>query len=100
MPKMPLRENDAQLESEIIQTLLAGLKDYRPDLHYPESHSDMQACVRGLLCMYEIKRRPLAVSLKYKCPNCEGLGHLVTKADKGSRELKTCDECNGKGYIE
>jgi len=54
-----------QLESNIIETLLAGHKEWRPDLAYPESHSDMQGAVRGLLRMFEVKRRPIAVELQY-----------------------------------
>jgi hypothetical protein len=54
-----------QLEADIIETLIAGHHMWRPDLNYPESYSDMQGAVRGLLKMYEVKRRPLAVKLEY-----------------------------------
>ena len=40
---------------------MAGHHQYRPDLSYPESHSDMSAAVRALLRMYEVKRRPIAL---------------------------------------
>ncbi len=56
---------DAQLEREIIETLVAGHKEWRPDLDYPQSFSDMQAAVRGLLQMYEVKRRALPAKLEY-----------------------------------
>lgn len=61
MSKSRLKPEFQSLETEIIETLLAGHKECRPDLSYPESHSDMQAAVRGLLVMFEIKRRPLAL---------------------------------------
>src|SRR5271154_7149609 len=65
MPKRMLKQADSILESEIIETLIAGHKEWRPDLAYPESHSDMQGAVRGLLRMFEVKRRPVAVELEY-----------------------------------
>lgn len=66
MPKRSLAEPFSTLESEIIETLIAGHKEWRPDLGYPESHSDMQGAVRGLLRMFDVKRRPIAIELKYK----------------------------------
>lgn len=63
MPKQRLK--DWQLENDIIETLIAGHKEWRPDLSYPESHSDMQGAVRGLLRMFEVKRRPLPKELEY-----------------------------------
>jgi hypothetical protein len=101
MTKSTLSNDQATLESQLIETLLAGLHDYRPDLHYPESHSDMQACVRGLMRMFEIERRPLVVPLKVKCHRCEGVGELITKSnDQGTyRESERCTLCRGRGYI-
>lgn len=64
MPKQRLK--DHQLENDIIETLIAGHKEWRPDLEYPESYSDMQGAVRGLLQMYEVKRRPLPAKLEYE----------------------------------
>lgn len=46
MPKPQLAPDLDILERQLIETLLAGLKEWRSDLKYPESHSDMQACVR------------------------------------------------------
>ena len=66
MAKAQLRADLAQLEADIIETLVAGHKEWRPDLAYPESHSDMQAAVRALLRMFEIKRRPIAIDLEYR----------------------------------
>lgn len=63
MPKPPLREPFHTLEGQVIETMLAGLAKYRPDLRYPASHSDMMACARGLLRMFEVRRRPLAIEL-------------------------------------
>lgn len=80
MPKPSLREPYASLEIEIIETLLAGHHEWRSDLAYPESHSDMQGAVRGLLRMFDVKRRPLALPVREmlsehdkncKCSRCE-----------------------------
>lgn len=65
MPKPNLAEPYATLEGWIIDTLLAGHKEWRPDLAYPQSHSDMQGAVRGLLRMFEVKRRLLPLDLPY-----------------------------------
>lgn len=61
MPKPRLRPEYSALEGEIIETFLAGHHEWRPDLAYPESHSDMQGGARALLRMFEIKRRPVAL---------------------------------------
>ena len=66
MPKRSLSHEYAALESQIIETLIAGHKEWRPDLSYPESHSDMQGAVRGLLRMFEVKRRVLPFDLPYE----------------------------------
>ncbi len=79
MPKPDLREPYAALENEIIHTLIAGHKEWRPDLDYPESYSDMQGAVRGLLRMFEVKRRPLAIPIK----------ELLSEHDRGC----TCSLC-------
>lgn len=98
MPKPPLEAKQSVLEHELIETMIAGLKVWRSDLSYPESYSDMQACVRGLLIAFDIKRNPLPSPLKIVCSSCEGLGHLVTKAEGHYRELTDCVECHGNGY--
>ncbi len=61
MPKPRLKPKYQQLETEILDTMEKGLKEWRPDLHYPESRSDMQGCIRPVLRMFEIKRRPIAL---------------------------------------
>jgi len=68
MPKRSLKSPADQLEADIIATLLAGHHEWRPDLGYPESHSDMQGAVRGLLRMFDVKRRPIAIELEYADP--------------------------------
>lgn len=68
MAKRSLSPELAQLECDIIETLIAGHKEWRPDIDYPESHSDMQGAVRGLLRMFEVKRRALPFTLEYKVP--------------------------------
>lgn len=57
MAKPSLKPPFAELESEMIRTFLAGHQQWRPDLGYPESHSDMQAGMRALLKRYEITAR-------------------------------------------
>lgn len=66
MPKPPLKEPFATLESDMIASGMASFKKWRPDLHYPQSHSDMEAFVRGILQMFEIKRSPLPIKLEYE----------------------------------
>jgi hypothetical protein len=66
MPKQKLVEPLHTLECQIIETLLAGHKEWRPDLAYPESHSDMQGAVRALLMMFDVKRLPISRELKYE----------------------------------
>lgn len=100
MAKPFLIDEDAKLESELIATMLAGLKEWRPDLDYPESHSDMQGCVRAVLRMFKIERRPLPAPLRIKCHGCDGLGDLITKVEPGYRERKTCPVCKGKRHLE
>jgi len=96
MAKSQLSEPFNTLESEIIETLLAGHKQWRPDLSYPESHSDMQGAVRGLLRMFEVKRRPLPMRLTYPCRSCEGLGHLRSS----EIDQTICPACKGKRVVE
>lgn len=64
MPKADLKSEFEMLENQIIDTLIAGHKQYRPDLDYPESYSDMQGAVRGLLQMFDVKLRALPRSMK------------------------------------
>jgi hypothetical protein len=67
MPKPGLKSvAETLLVNDIIETLIAGHKQWRPDLSYPESHSDMTGAVYGLLSKYEIKLRPLPKFLEYK----------------------------------
>ena len=98
MPKPSLSPPYDALERDIIETLLAGLKEWRPDLAHPESHSDMQGCVRALLVMYDVKRRPLPLKLPSPCPDCEGLGQF-TRMEGGVPYRTTCPKCEyGKVY--
>ncbi len=66
MAKASLAEPFFTLEHEIVETLIAGHKEWRPDLAYPESYSDMQGAVRGLLRMFDVKRLPISRELIYK----------------------------------
>ena len=90
MPKPDLIPEQAILETQMIETMLAGLHNWRPDLGYPESHSDLQACARGLMAMFEIKRRPLPVTLDSPCAACLGTGYFVLS----QFERKVCPKCH------
>jgi hypothetical protein len=63
MPKPILKPDAEKLCHDIIETFLAGHKQWRPDLSYPESHSDMMAGAHALIQMFDIKRRPIAIEL-------------------------------------
>lgn len=62
MPKPSLKPEFRSLEHDMIATLKAGLAEWRPDLSGPESTSDWQGAVRGLLKMYVVERRPIGLS--------------------------------------
>lgn len=100
MPKRKLIKEQALLESRMIQTMIAGLKKYRPDLGYPESVSDMQACVRGLMEMFDIKDSPLPNGLKYSCGTCKEAKTIPASFhnDNSPSHLVSCPNCKGKGY--
>lgn len=68
MPKPTLKPEFHQLSHDIIETLLAGHREWRSDLAYPESYSDMQGCVIALLRMFDVKRRPIALEYKDLLP--------------------------------
>ncbi len=97
MPKPRLIPEQEILQREVIACLIAGLKQYRPDLHYPESHSDMSACVMNLMEMFDISRRSEPKPLEMNCHGCDGLGILITVCSDngGYRESKTCPVCKG-----
>ena len=59
MAKPTMKPEFMALEEEILVTFLAGHHVYRPDLAYPESHSDMHGGIRALLLKFDIKLRPL-----------------------------------------
>lgn len=63
MPKPTLLPEYEKLAHDIVETFMAGHKQYRNDLPYPQSHSDMMAGAHALIQMFEIKRRPLAIDL-------------------------------------
>lgn len=65
MAKRTLAPDLAALEDDITKTLLAGLHHFRPDLAYPQSHSDMDGMVRALLQEFEVVRRPAFQPLRY-----------------------------------
>lgn len=61
MSKPHLREPFATLANEIALTMIAGLHEYRPDLNYPESASDLRGCIDALLRRFNVT--PLAIPL-------------------------------------
>ncbi len=61
MAPQTLKEPYHTLEAQIIETMLAGSSGY----DYPKSVSDMRYCVRNLLKMFDVRRRPLSISLPY-----------------------------------
>jgi hypothetical protein len=61
MPKPMLREPFASLEADLIETMIGGLHEYRSDLSYPESHSDMAGCIRAVLRKYDLKLRAVVL---------------------------------------
>ena len=99
MPKPPLIKDDAILEHDLIQSLIAGLHEWRSDLSYPESYSDWQACVRGILKMFEVQRRPVAAPLRIECGLCRGIGELRHKEPNQILYVTSCSDCDGRGYI-
>lgn len=100
MSKPKLQAPLDALESDVIETLLTGLKEWRADLRYPESHSDMQGCVRALLRMYEVKRRPIALSaLPLDCVLCGGKKQVLALVNNDPMVRKTiaCPTCTTIG---
>jgi hypothetical protein len=59
MPPRKLAEPMRTLEDEIIATMTY-------DNHEPKSVSDWKYCVRNLLKMFDVQRRPVSVELKYE----------------------------------
>lgn len=100
MPKPHLAEPMATLESQIIATLLEGLHQWRPDLSYPESHSDMSGCVRNLLRMFKVERALSPIPLRYPCGDCHATGCSELKASRGVSESTTCETCGGRRWVE
>lgn len=100
MPKPQLNNEDAALEQDIIEVLLAGLKEWRPDLQYPQSHSDMSGCVRNMMRLFDIKRRSIVRPLRLHCHRCMGIGEYRHWPEPHSLVVKECPDCKGKGYKE
>ena len=63
MPKAKLKEPYWTLEHEMKATFMAAFNGSRPDLQYPKSASDVQAGIRGILRMFEVKRSALPINL-------------------------------------
>lgn len=93
MPKSDLTPEDRILEKELIETFLAGHKQYRPDLAYPESHSDMQGGMRAVMEHFEITRRPIARQLKAHCDICGGSKRVLKNPESKDYHFIQCPEC-------
>lgn len=85
MSKRQLAEPLHTLEKQIIETLFASHHEWRKDLAYPESYSDMQGAVRGLLRMFEVKRLPIARELEYPVLAPDAEERSDTRRDDGAR---------------
>jgi hypothetical protein len=61
MPKPALTAHFDDLEQRLLAALRTGLREWRPDLDYPESTSDMQGAIRGVLKTFYVvpRERPL-----------------------------------------
>lgn len=71
MAKSSMKPEFEALEQAILETFIAGHREARPDLPYPESTSDMQSGIRALLVMFDIKRRPIALEWKELYPKVD-----------------------------
>lgn len=102
MPKPHLLPEYAALEREIIETFLAGHHEWRPDLPYPESHSDMSGGARALMRMFEIKRRPVALDrgeIVHPKSRCGGPCCATEATDVCEMcEAKACPNPDHPGY--
>lgn len=100
MPKPDLIYEDEQLVSDLIKTFIEGHKQYRPDLGYPESHSDMKGGMMALLRMFKIERRGIAIPNKIKCHHCHGRGKFETMVNNDPNHVNVsyCGMCNRQGY--
>ena len=69
----PTRKPEFQaLESAMIETFLAGHHEYRPDLDYPQSHSDISGGMRALLRRFDIRPRAIPLDRHELLPAREG----------------------------
>ena len=100
MPKAPLVSEFAALEDDVVCTLIAGLHEYRADLDYPESYSDMQACVRGLFRMFTVERRPIGLTYadihepQPECVICGEVSHLNMMG------VRVCSNAHDREFAE
>ncbi len=49
--------SDSRFAPELLEAMVHGLHDWRPDLDFPESHSDMEACALQILARFSIVPR-------------------------------------------
>jgi hypothetical protein len=93
MPKSDLTPEDNILEQQLIDTFLVGHREWRPDLQYPQSYSDMQGGMRAVMEHFAIKRRPIAKSLKKHCHICRGSRRVLQNPEQNTTHFITCPNC-------
>lgn len=97
MAKRSLKPELSALEQDLLETFLAGHHMYRPDLLYPESHSDMYGGLRALIKRFDIKPRPIPLDWADMYPDSQerhkDLAHSpnVVSADEGNQLAMTDD---------
>lgn len=95
MPQAPLIDEQKVMASSMMSSFMAAFKQFRPDLDYPESASDMQAGFRGVLRMFNVSRASLPNQLWTPCPDCDGTGkHTV---DNDPHHKNSCKRCMNSG---
>lgn len=49
--------SDSRFAAELLAAMVLGLHDWRRDLDFPESHSDLEACALGVLSRFDFRPR-------------------------------------------
>jgi hypothetical protein len=91
MAKPALREPFHTIMENIAQAMVDGLHNWRPDLSYPESYSDMQGCILELMSRFELLPRRVPLKLAdmvadgVAAPRCGCCGQDVEPTQRGRR---------------
>jgi hypothetical protein len=62
-PPQP-RPSDLRTAPHLLAAMRLGLNEWRPDLNYPESHSDMLGCVFAVLAGFDVQPRAVPFRLE------------------------------------